>query len=72
MSEYFLVDDSAHRTPAIRQQGEANYYGRVLVRREDKPPIPAICGHGGSMWLCPECAFAILGGRNGLARVYRD
>jgi hypothetical protein len=51
---YILVGDSGYRTWETRENG-ANYYGRLL-----HDGIPVICGHGGSMWLCAECAEAIM------------
>jgi len=36
---------------------ERNAYGLVVSWDESsKKFIPVICGHGGSMWLCRECA----------------
>jgi hypothetical protein len=39
-----------------------NAYGTLVEIESDGKMLPYICGHGGSMWLCPECADAIAGG----------
>ena len=39
-------------------RNHANYYG-ILVSLEAEKEYPVICGHGGSMWLCPQCAHEI-------------
>lgn len=38
-----------------------NAYGKVMCWDEStKRLIPFVCGHGGSMWLCPSCAKELL------------
>lgn len=44
----------------------ANSYGKVISTRYandpkyGEEPIPVICGHGGTMWLCESCVNTIL------------
>lgn len=33
-----------------------NAYGTVVMKNFSGKDLPAICGHGGSMWLCLDCA----------------
>ena len=37
-----------------------NAYGSILVEYDDSSRLPVICGHGGSAWLCFECAKNIV------------
>lgn len=44
-----------------------NAYGTLLWEDPSGERFPAVCGHGGSMWLCASCATGIIKGavRNG-------
>jgi len=43
-----------------------NAYGMIVAEERVRPgfdlwrTLPVICGHGGSMWLCPSCAAKAL------------
>lgn len=39
--------------------GHVNAFGSVLSEYDSGHRLPFICGHGGSAWLCPECAVRI-------------
>jgi hypothetical protein len=54
-----------------------NAFGTVLAQMADGQLGPVICGHGGSMWLCAQCAQAILQYREkenetGIERYFRE
>ena len=64
---FVQVKDSEYRQDLIGQDGgrttasNGNRYGTVVHYDEaNLKHIPVICGHGGSMWLCPECADRIV------------
>lgn len=58
------VKDSESRRNLMkyeRANSHVNAYGFVVTYDEPSQKfIPVICGHGGSMWLCPECAKHIV------------
>ena len=61
------VRNSEYREELVRGEGaresavRGNAYGTVVQYNEaNLKNIPVICGHGGSMWLCPECAERIV------------
>ena len=58
------VKDSEYRREVPGDSLAAgNAYGTVVCYDEtNKKNIPVICGHGGSGWLCPECAERIVQG----------
>lgn len=37
-----------------------NAYGSVLAENDDGSKISVICGHGGSAWLCFNCARKVM------------
>jgi len=37
-----------------------NCWGLVVSVQENGDILPIMCGHGGSMWLCPKCAEKLL------------
>lgn len=39
--------------------GEDNAFGEIVSDRPGEAPLPIICGHGGSMWLCRTCMARI-------------
>lgn len=38
----------------------SNAFGSVLALYDDNSRIPVICMHGGSAWLCYECAVKLI------------
>ena len=58
------VRDSEYRQDLIGEGAQSsirqgNQYGLIVQYDEaNEKHIPVVCGHGGSMWLCPECADA--------------
>ena len=59
MSEMRRVGTSYYRQ--FIDNKEENAYGTVVIWDEaNQKDVPVICMHGGSMWLCPSCADAIV------------
>jgi len=56
-SEFWMSGEMRMTDP---KTGRLNAYGTVLHQDDNGKTYPIICGHGGSMWLCPECADALL------------
>jgi hypothetical protein len=48
-------------TPRANENGNA--YGSIWAQAENGRRYTTICGHGGSMWLCLECAQASIEGK---------
>lgn len=59
MAERYVTVESSRFSDSLSLGNPDNYYGRILLEQEDGERLPVICGHGGSMWLCKECALAI-------------
>lgn len=71
---YVSVVDSRFREILIRMcdgpedvaRLARNAYGLIVAKERVRPgfdlwrTFPVICGHGGSMWLCPPCAAKVL------------
>ena len=51
-----LVPGGPNSEGIVKSREHGNQFGLVVAIEEDGRELPINCGHGGSCWLCLECA----------------